>query len=387
MLKKVGAGLVIVILTVMMGLTFSSQPLSEITDIISGTNQLGEFKGKAISSRLYYMVRENCKDRYREYGQIPDVFIDQCAEREIKGYYLIPSITSHLGLGVSDYAVEQQILRAVRNSYEAQTRYADPDDRLTMNEVYMREMQGVPPEIRRKSLEMEKSLNAMMDFPFPSALAESALDAKEIRVDLRVIDFDNAELLSHLGKTIKISEEEIRTRYEEKEAAKKDGDEKSDYKSSHELIENEIRNERRQKELASIKSKLGSLNKPDIAAVQNITGISPQFHRNIQLQNLKALKIGPGANSKVLNLTSADFLMELGKGISNTVVGPIQSQERTVYVEVVAVKNPGKVHETRELEVEARQGGMYLASGLLDLLADREAEKYGFHMFTSGKAQ
>ena len=61
-MKRIGAIFVIIVLILMMGLIFSSQPIDEIIQVFSGGTNIGEFDGEQIPARYYSILKTVAKN-------------------------------------------------------------------------------------------------------------------------------------------------------------------------------------------------------------------------------------------------------------------------------------------------------------------------------------
>lgn len=377
-IKKVGAGLIVLILIGMMGITFSSQPISEITAILSGQSGPGEFEGKEISRAMVNLALNQCKERYRSFGEIPDYFLNNCIENELKNLIVLPALGRKLGLDVPDSKVQKELMEAVESRYRSQSGYADPDDRLDMREIYNRELQFNPLDVRKAIEATRSTYESLRDFPVSPDMKQASVATDGISMNIRYIQYSTSDLLKSLGKEVVVSEEEIREAYEKEQAEKKD-EEKRPLEKERELIENRIRSEKRQVELAGLKSQLGALGETfELKKVSEITGISIESAGRVVLKKLKQVPAKKGAP---LDLAKPEILAGIPAPGSSLVAGPFTSGDQTYYVEIGDVRISDTPVLAEKIESETSNQGVYHAAYLLEQLVENESKRGNFKVY------
>lgn len=359
----------------MMGITFSSQPISEITDVLTGTSTVGSFRGKGIDPEMYRAAYGQCDAFYQRYGDVPDYFIQNCATQRLRDYSTYPVIGRELGLSVSEAQLEKELVEEVKAIYEQQQSYQDPDDRLTMKQIYMRQVQNSPISIRKTQSEAGVVGRALAQFPYPDSIAKSSVQAEQTRVSLSFIRFNNAELLRSLGKEVTVTDEEARKLYEEKKY--EDSDERPSFESQKEILVNEVRNEKRQKALAAVKGKLSDLKNPTMKEITSITFIQPYNPPPLSLLQLNQV---PTGGKEAFNLAIPDALMAISQGPSRQVYGPFTADGYTVYLTVNQVMGNDQDVAFANLEKQKKNGSQFLAQSLVNLLSEHVADKGKFEL-------
>lgn len=374
-IKKIGAGLLIIILAIMMGIMFSTQDISEITKILSGEDQVGSFQGKEISSRIYLLARNQCKRRYQAYGDVPEFLISNCVNDEVQSLYAIPSIGEKLGVKVSERLVKNQIMEAVRYQFEQQQEYADTDDHLSMKEIYNREIQYNPEDVRERIANTQAVVEVFKKFPYPEAMSIADLNAHQDRVSLNVIMYNNARLLKILDNKVTVTAEEVRAEYDKRQAEAKTEEDKKPFDKLKKLIAAQLKTENKQKKLSEVKSKLSELGDgPALNKVSEITGVAPEKRDNVELDRLAQMNF----YGEKVNLALPALLVHLGDAHKKSIIGPLQAGENTVYVEILDVKKSSKEPVAEELAQYQTQQEQYMASYLLQQLVKHEVEKGNF---------
>ena len=100
--KRLGAILVVLVLILMMGLIFSSQPIEEITRAALGGSSMGEFAGESISSRDYGFYERGCRSWMTEqkFGTAKH-FLEYCINTRMRQSYTLAKLGQRLGVDAS----------------------------------------------------------------------------------------------------------------------------------------------------------------------------------------------------------------------------------------------------------------------------------------------
>lgn len=376
LVKRIGAGFIIIIIALMMAMMFSSQNMSEITDIIAGKDAAGKFGGETIPLRYYAMAQDSCKANYQQFGNIPDFFLQRCIVGQLKNIYVIPLIAHRLGLEVSSEALEKDILERAKMVYQTQ-RAVSEDDRLSLSTIYRRELSRYPKELQMKDAARQKlAENMAANFPIPESVLISSRAASGISMQLRIVRFSNAELLGLLEKTIQIDEAEIRKTYEE-EQAKLPADQKKSYENERSFVRNRVMNDKKQKALADLKAKLAALTDPTLEQVAALTMSPLRNLGRLTLQNLNTVKISP---EETVSLVIPGLLLDMEKPGNVIRSGPHQEGEHTVYAEISGLTVPQTVMTDKEREAEKEKQGQETAQGLMSYILDQESKRGNFRL-------
>jgi len=333
-IKKLGAGLIIVILIVMLAITFSSQSIDEITGIIAGKKTLGSYRGKEINSQVYFVIEQYCQGMYAQFGKVPDFILHSCMTEQLKQVYVIPEIGKELGLTVSKQSVENAVYEQIKQAYK-QSQGRDEDDRLSIKEMYRREVAYNPIEVRVRMASISEVVNALgKDFPVPQTVVKSMQSSDNIVFDLNLVRFSSSELNKLVDPSITISEEEVKSTYEKEQSVLAEKDRKP-FESQAEFVRNRLKNEKRQALIAEVKKKLSLFTKDyKLDEVSKAVGVKPVPIKEVKLTSITNIKL---PENQTADLSGSDFLLSLTPG-KDALVGPIQDGEFTVYAEVKNVK-------------------------------------------------
>ena len=337
-MKKAGATIIVVALILLMGISFSSQPVSEILAIMSGGGKIGSFDGKEIRPEVYGYAYDSCKNRYQIYGEVPEVFINQCASDTVRDLMVMPAVALDLGLDVSEKQIQDDVISQMKMQADLQNRTRLADDRLNLEQLIQREMARFPLSLRvrlaRVGLFHE---NIAMGFPVSKAELTAIDRAGQSGLSLSVVTFTNTDLLNRF--TVSATETEIAALYEteKKEAeirAKKEKQEEPfqypSLQDRHEFLTQKVIAEKKKKQLEELKSGLGQKSSTlSLADIAEKTGQSPQ-RLQVRLSDLSHIALNGG---KTVNLTADRFLSDLIAG-TDGLKGPYQDGETTIYLTV-----------------------------------------------------
>ncbi len=369
-IKKIGAGIIVIILIIMMGVTFSSQPMDEILSILAGGGKLGHFQGKEISGRVYMLAYDQCQERYRMFGTVPDYILDQCTANEIKNLYVIPGIGSHLGIRLSKAEAEKQINEAAVAAFRAQNAdLAHSDDRLTLREIYNLEIQRNPLEVRMAVENTMRTYNALRTFPVPESVKNAAAAGESITFNVKAVHYTTVDLLRSMDSGVTITEEEIKKAYEEDQKAKPEA-EKKPYDSEKERIRNQLQTEKKQARLNEARKTLSELKSGfTLDDVTRITGITAETLGEKNLNSLNSVALGSGS-PVAMNKSGIYAAIAEARSADTYTAGPFEDGDRTYYLEISGVKT-GTHAETDE--GKAAETEVYYGSYMLQYLLDQEA--------------
>lgn len=344
-IKKIGAGIIVIALIIMMGITFSSQPMDEIVSIISGGKQIGKFQGEQIRPEVYNYAANNCENYYRQFGEIPKTFIDQCISGQLKTLMVIPTVAQDMGLDVSEKRIHQDLVDQLREQVNLQNQSRLHDDRISLEEAYRQEVSRFPMSLRVRLLRYEM-FNSTIGAPFPvskSELEESERAAGTV-LSLDMVIFTNSQLLS--GLTADASEQEMKELYEKdkREAELRAKKEKKEFEAyptfdnRRDFLFERIVSEKKSKQLEELKASFGNQRSgATLTQIADKTG-SRVVKLQIPLLQLNQVKLPTG---KTIQLTNDKFLQDLAAS-KEGLKGPYQDGENTIYLQVSSVKLPAK---------------------------------------------
>ncbi|MBW7858175.1 MAG: hypothetical protein H3C43_07785 [Leptonema sp. (in: Bacteria)] len=342
-IKKIGAGVIVIALILMMGITFSSQPMDEIISILSGGKQIGSFQGQQIRPEIYDYAAGNCENYYRQFGEIPKTFIDQCISGQVKSLMVIPAVALDMGLDVSEKRVHQDLIDQLREQVNLQNQSRLHDDRINLEEAYRQEISRFPMTLRLRLLRYEmfnSTIGGGAPFPVAKAELEESERVAGTTFDFDILTFTNTQLLS--GLTADASLEEMKTLYEKdkREAelrAKKEKKEFEAYPTFEDrrgFLQERIVAEKKSKQLEDLKASFGNQRSgATLAQIAEKTG-SRILRVQVPLLKLNEVKLPSG---KTIQLTNDKFLQDLAVS-KEGLKGPYQDGENTIYLQVNSVR-------------------------------------------------
>ncbi|HBS06342.1 MAG TPA: hypothetical protein DEA96_15345 [Leptospiraceae bacterium] len=344
--KRLGAGIIVIFLVLMMGVTFSSQPMDEILAIFAGQTKFGSFDGEDISEENYGFAYNACKQRFAQFGEVPDIFLNGCLESTLQELYVLPKIARRLGLDASEEEIERDLVELARQAYQSQEVLVEAD-RQTVQDFYRDIVQQASVKLRSREASARRVSTAILAMESSPALIEAATRSRATTVSFRMVRYTQTSLLAGFDDQVQISDEELKSEYESWKKEKPDLEPLDKVKGQ---VLDRVRTGKKQAMLAKSKEQLSKLKPEDgLNSVSDITGITPRTFQNLPLEALSQVRVDDG---KPANLATGDFFRDLtsyerGK---NRYYGPYQDGEATVYVEIVNL-NSGAVTEAEKEKV------------------------------------
>jgi len=342
LLTKIGAGLIVILLVIMLAITFSSQPIDEIISLISGSSKAGSYNNEPILIKDYMFIYDECENQFQRYGltEIPPFLLQNCIFENIQSLYVKPVIADDLGLNVSRESIEKQIADYVQQIYQIQKNSKLEDDVIPIEELYQRELSSLPIS-KRIAFIKANMVDQFLLRPIPisnddwNILQSIAKDSIELNLEL--IAFTNQDLLDQIQ--VNVSEEEIQKKYEEDKLSNINKENKSSeypsYQERYKFIKESLQNEKKRAILSNVKEQLSKINqKPNITLkeIEDLVKIKA-VNKTINLKKLDSLVVG----NKKINLLQNEFLKSILTNNQN-IVGPIQDKENTIYVRLMNIK-------------------------------------------------
>jgi hypothetical protein len=339
---KIGAGLIVILLVIMLAITFSSQPIDEIISLISGTSKAGSYNNEPILIKDYMFIYNECENQFQRYGltEIPPFLLQNCIFENIQSLYVKPVIADDLGLNVSKESIEKQIADYVQQIYQIQKNSKLEDDVIPIEELYQRELSSLPIS-KRIAFIKANMVDQFLLRPIPisnddwNILQSIAKDSIELNLEL--IAFTNQDLLDQIQ--VNVSEEEIQKKYEEDKLSNINKENKTSeypsYQERYKFIKESLQNEKKRAILSNVKEQLSKINqKPNITLkeIEDLVKIKA-VNKTINLKELDSLVVG----NKKINLLQNEFLKSILTNNQN-IVGPIQDKENTIYVRLMNIK-------------------------------------------------
>jgi hypothetical protein len=339
---KIGAGLIVILLVIMLAITFSSQPIDEIISLISGASKAGSFNNEPILIKDYMFIYNECENQFQRYGltEIPPFLLQNCIFENIQNLYVKPVIADDLGLNVSKESIEKQIADYVQQIYQIQKNSKLEDDVIPIEELYQRELNSLPIS-KRIAFIKANMVDQFLLRPIPisnddwNILQSIAKDSIELNLEL--IAFTNQDLLDQIQ--VNVSEEEIQKKYEEDKLSNINKENKTSeypsYQERYKFIKESLQNEKKRAILSNVKEQLSKINqKPNITLkeIEDLVKIKV-VNKTINLKELDSLVVG----NKKINLLQNEFLKSILTNNQN-IVGPIQDKENTIYVRLMNIK-------------------------------------------------
>ncbi len=388
LIKKIGASFIVLLLVLMLAITFSSQPLDEIIALISGSSKAGQYNHQPISLKDYSFVYNECESQLRRYGltEIPPIFLQNCITQNIITLYVKPVIAEDLGLNVSREFVENQIIESVKEVYQMQKRNTLPEDQISLEELYQRELRAIPLNTRISLIKASLSdsfLLSPINISHEDWNVVQTIAKEEIQLELSLVTFTNQELMNQIP--VKVSEEEVRKQYEKdkEEFLSKEENKNKEYPPLNErfkFIEENIKNEKKREELSKIKDQLNQLNKEkmqDFSKIQNIVNLQPT---KIQI-SLKQLQDGIVLNNKKINILHKEFLHAIMNHQIDWIIGPIQDKENTIYLKLIGIKRNSINENNKKIKLNQEEMERRLSFVFYEYILDQYQKRGKFQLY------
>ncbi|MBI41193.1 MAG: hypothetical protein CMF59_16480 [Leptospiraceae bacterium] len=344
--KRLGAGIIVIFLVLMMGVTFSSQPMDEILAIFAGQTKFGSFDGEDITEENYGFAYNACKQRFAQFGDVPNIFLNGCLESTLQELYVLPKIAGRLGLDVSDEEIEQDLVELARQAYQTQEVLVE-SDRQSVQDFYRDIVRQGSVKLRSREASARRVSTAILAMESSPALIEAAARARATSVSFRMVRYTQTTLLAGFDDQVQISDDEVTAEYQNWKKEKPDLEPLDKVKGQ---VLDRVRTGKKQAMLAKAKEELSKLKPEDgLNSVSDITGINPRALQNIPLEALSQIRADEG---KPANLATGEFFRDLTRYEpgARRYYGPYQDGEATVYVEITNL-NSGAVSDAEKEKV------------------------------------
>ncbi len=386
-LKKIGAGIIVLLLILMLGITFSSQPMDEIIALISGSSKAGSYRGNQISLKDYSFIYNECENQFQKYGftEIPPYLLQNCIYENLINLYVKPDIADDLGIGVSKDSVEKQIINYVTEVYKTQKLNRLSEDIISVEELYNREVSHLSIDKRIRFIK-----SSLVDNIFSSSIPVSEEDWQIINyisnnnviLDLNIVVFNNQDLLNSIQ--VEVEEKEIQELYnKEKDEfySKEESKDKkySPYEERYKFLKEKIQNEKKREKLSLIKDELNKLNNERQNNFENITKITKiqPVNKKVFIKELDNVLI----QNKKINLVQKDFMDVLISNNRNNLIGPITDKENTIYLKVNSVTIQ-PIHNTKSnQEISKEKLGQYLSYVFYQYILEQYKKRGNFQLY------
>lgn len=392
-----GAWVIILLLVGMMALTFTGQDLN-VTGALANRGGVGNYDGETIKSRDYsyhYNVCNRQATLYRQQfgdllgpGQSIDSFfnLNDCIRRSLQQAYIIPTVASRMGLGVSLRSVQKQ----AEEEAITQSRQQDgllEEDRMTARMIYERSLQNFPLELRRRQAAVERTGQILNEtIGISDAAAQARWLAGETGIQLSLIRFNNPQLLAKVKKTISVSEDQVRAAFAEEQAKKKEQNPDETpraFEDEQAFVQDRLKTKLARAKLETATKKIdeltvkgkGGFRLEDVAQLLDVKIEDPGV---VKLQELNGVPAGGGSRA---NLNTPEFLKDLGKLRSNFTAGPYTDGEFVVYVAVKDIIRPGSaVMPAAKKDEIKEQVGRTLTGQFYQFLVQEESLRGQFNV-------
>ena len=380
-LKKFGAGALIFLITVMMGIMFLPGSIQDFTGTFS-SSAVGSYDGRPISQADYRLVYASCDEQVRRMGgdRFRNMQMANCTSRGMRELFVLADIGKQLGLTVSASQVQEKVLERARDTFiQQQLAARDSDDRLTLEDIYSRQLRYMPLDYRKRTMDAEMVVGVLRRrFPFPAAQAEADRRVSRTTLDIRFVRFSNAQLSRGIETRVRAEESEIRRLYDT-EQSKLAADKRRPYEQERSNVERRVLAQKREAELKGLKDRLsklgGQFNLEDVAA---LTGIRPSSVLNLPLDKLNEAKTENGS----VNLSLPDLILKIAPGAGPVKVGPLIRDEFTYFIELQNVRTPPTATPSDEkaMQRELEGNGAELAAYLMREMIDQQAQRSEFKL-------
>ncbi len=359
--KKIGAGLIVLLLVIMLAITFSSQPIDEILSLISGSSKAGSFNNEPILIKDYMFIYNECENQFQRYGlsEIPTFLLQNCIFENIQSLYVKPVIADDLGLNVSKESIEKQIADYVQQVYQIQKNSKLEEDVIPIEELYHQELSSLPIS-KRIAFIKANMVDQFLLRPIPISNDDwnilQSIAKDNIELILELIAFTNQELLDQIQ--VNVTEEEIQKKYEEDKLSNKSKEENKiseypSYEERYKFIKESIQNEKKRAILSNIKEQLSKINQKQNITLKEIEDLVKvkSINKTVSLKELDSLVVG----NKKINLLQNEFLKAILTN-NQSMIGPIQDKENTIYLKLTKIhlKENNKEIQIKKESVEER---------------------------------
>lgn len=376
-LKKIGATVIIVLLGLMMGIMFLPGDISDFTGTFVSTS-MGSYNGRQIGQVEYGILYNQCSEQVPRVGneRFRDAMVKNCASQRARELFVLPDIGAELGIAVSSQSVEEQVATEAQMIYDQQriaTR--DNDDRLSLDEIYLRQLRYAP--ISYRKLQSDAILTAqtlIRAYPFPEAQAQAARLTDRVLLTMSFVRYSSAQLQRKIEDRTDATEAEIRAAYES-EQAKLAADKKRPFQEERANVRRRLLTSKREAELKATKAKLSKLGANfRLEEVSAITGFAAQRVANVSTSQLVETKVGAGT----VNLALPELIVKIRPDANGVAVGPVTQDEFTYYIILERVIAPDATAVAKIDTEDLRKQGDELGRVMLREMIDQQAQRGDF---------
>ncbi len=382
-LKKIGAGVLILLITIMMGIMFLPGDIQDFTGTFT-SSAVGSYRGRPISQIDYALMYQACAQQNQSFGdeKFRDMAVRNCTSRELRGFYVLADIASEFGLTVSEGRVQEDVIRMARETHRMQDLSPkDSEDRLSLDEIYNRQIRSMPISYRKRGMDAEMVSRVLRrNFPFPDAQLAAERAARVATLDARFVRYSAAQLSRSVEPRVRATEAEVRKAYEE-EQAKLTPDKRKPYQDERLNVERRVLAQKREAAVKQLKEQLSKLGDSfTLEQVSTLTRVAPSEVRGAPLGNLSEAKTTAGGT---VNLAIPELILKIAPDAAAVRVGPVTRDEFTYYIELRNVRVPALPPadaKAEDSQREAREQGPRLASYMLVDMIDQQAQRGEFKL-------
>jgi hypothetical protein len=307
----------------------------------------GKIGDETIPPDYFQAARKDCYQRYKEYNpnlSNDSAELNSCAYDTIKTFKIYKAIAHSVGYGISDLKLKEIIWEQAKQVHKESNMGAgySEEDKLKPEEIYKNILRSTPFTYRQEymvAMGMDRFLMSSLKTTAGEQKIES--EASGAKVSFGFVQFTDSDILSKIGDSPKVSEEEIKADYEKssKEGTLPKNPEGKipSFDERKAFIENKIRSEKRQSSLNEIKTKILSLKNQGgkLSEIEALSGKS-----SVEIKAISITDLSKGNDPKLSFTSTASFLRDLGDvafGVGK-IGGPYLEGEKIVYVEFKDLK-------------------------------------------------
>ena len=259
-------------------------------------------------------------------------------------------VGKRMGLGASLVAIQKSAEEEAIEQFRNQQTLLE-EDRMSARQIYERNLQNYPLDLRQRQTAIERTGELLNE---TIVLSDEAVKARwlaqETGLQMRVLRYNNPQLLARLKKKVTVTEAEVRKAFEEEQAEKAEKASSEDesgeaapksFAAERPFVEDRLKTKLAREQLNKIKEQVKTISGESgytIDAVATALGLPIENAGVVKLGQLSGVPAGKGTRA---NLNTSEFLKLLGERRENFTAGPLADGEFTVFVNVGQLVKPG----------------------------------------------
>lgn len=326
-------------------------------DTITGqaSTNAGKIGSETISVDYLMAAKRNCYERYKQYNpNFSDEgdLLNSCAFSATRDLFALRMIAKELGFQSSEDAIKRDLsnqAKTIHSQSDNQPGYTKEESR-SVEDIYRILLFSSPMQYKLDSTSAQNLIKTFLyDKPtrdLTEAEIKERAQASSMGLKGRFVSYSEADYISNLDKSIVITEDEVKQLYD-KEVKEGNLTKEADgslpsFEKRKQILQGRARLEKKKKIMDESNSKISEAKAKGILEISKLVG-SP-------IENLKPASLSDLLADRNFSSISNDpsFFKSLADAKPGTVLGPFQSESKTIFLEfeqIVPITSGSKAPE------------------------------------------